>query len=70
MPPTVVDHIPPLAEPPIAPVRAEVVPPWQIVWLVPAFAVGIGKTIIFIELATDRQGVIPIEVKVRIAVPL
>ena len=45
VPPSVVDHIPPVAEPPTLPPNGAEVPPWHIaVSAAPAFAVGAGIT--------------------------
>jgi hypothetical protein len=47
VPPSGVDHVPPVAEPPTLPPNAAEVPPWQIALRAdPAFAVGDGLTVI------------------------
>jgi hypothetical protein len=47
VPPALVDHVPPVAEPPTLPPNAAEVPPWHIALrAIPAFAVGIGLTVI------------------------
>lgn len=68
-PPAGEDQIAPVAEPPIAPDNAFVVPPWHIVCPAPAFEIGVGRTLIFSEEETAIHGLIPVEVKVKIAVP-
>ena len=51
-PPEVVDQVPPVAEPPTAPLKFTELP-WQIVCADPAFAVGVGEIMIFILDDTD-----------------
>jgi hypothetical protein len=47
VPPAGVDHIPPVATPPTEPFNAAEVPPWQMAGRAgPAFAVGLGFTVI------------------------
>jgi hypothetical protein len=46
VPPTGVDHVPPMAEPPMLPPKATEVPPWQIALkAAPAFVVGNELTV-------------------------
>lgn len=69
-PPEVVDHVPPVADPPTEPPNAEVVPPWQISFMEdPALAVGGAFTNIVFEAVADPQAP-PLVVSVNVAVPL
>jgi hypothetical protein len=69
VPPAGVDHVPPVALPPTEPPSAAEVPPWQIAAIAaPAFAVGLGVTVIFFDADTVPQEP-PLVVKVKVAVP-
>lgn len=68
VPPAGVLQVPPVAEPPVAPaIVAD--PPWQMVCGEPALEVGVGLTITLIGADTAAQGLIPVVVRVNIAVP-
>ena len=69
VPPWFDDHIAPIAEPPILPAN-KTLPPWHIVWAVPAFAVGVWFTTIVTFDTTELQGFIPVVVNVKTAFPL
>jgi len=69
VPPAGVDHVPPVADPPTVPAK-EAVPPWQIVCPVPAFAVGVGMTLMFTVEVIAVHGFIPVVVSVKTAVPV
>ena len=69
VPPASVDHVPPVALPPIEPPSAAVVPPWQIAAIAgPELADGIGVTTIVFD--TDVVPQFPPDVvKISVAVP-
>jgi len=68
VPPAGVDHVPPVAEPPIEPAKVAE-PLWQIVCAVPAFDIDPGLTVMLTVAETDGQGVIPVVVSVNTAIP-
>lgn len=70
VPPAGEVQTPPVAEPPIEPESGDVVPPWQMVCVLPALAVGEGKTITLMVDMAAGHGPVPVVVNVRMAVPL
>jgi hypothetical protein len=68
VPPAGVVQVPPEADPPTMPV-SDVEPPWQMVWAMPALAVGNGRTVIVTFEDTEGQGDIPVVVNVNIDEP-
>jgi hypothetical protein len=70
VPPSVVDHIPPVAEPPVLPPSGAEVPPWHIaVSAAPALAVGAGITTCVLFAVAVPQAP-PLVVSINVAVPL
>lgn len=71
VPPTFEDQIPPVADPPTLPESCPVEALWQMVWSVPAFIVGVARTVMFTEdVAAGHKPTIPVVVNVNVAVPL